>query len=148
MYNLKISVNAYTANNWRNLEKNGEIEISAEVDALSEDYEKLKLQVNELLAKVNAENRLISDLHQVEQELQSKQKTLKDFNEALTRTKAQLNRLNGFLKRLGINPNDYSLEINTPSLGTATADDSGADMEVEVDPIPFDEGTNEPSQEF
>jgi hypothetical protein len=53
------------------------------------------------------------------------------------------------LKRLGINPNDYTLEIETPRLGTATADDSdAADMEVKVDPIPFDKGTNEPSDEF
>jgi len=100
------------------------------------------------LAKVNAENRLISDLHQLEQELQSKQETLKNFNEELKRTKAQINRLNGFLKRLGIDPNDYTLEINTPRLGSATTDDSDAVVEVGVDPIPFNQSTDESSHEF
>ena len=100
------------------------------------------------MAKVNAENRLISDLHQVEKELQSKQKSLKNLKEALARTEAQLNRLTGFLKRLGINPNDFVWEINTPSLGTATTDDSDAVVEAEVDPIPSDWGTEEPSHEF
>lgn len=46
MFNLKISVSAYTAGTWRNLEKSGEIEVSAEVDTLSEGYEKLKTQIN------------------------------------------------------------------------------------------------------
>lgn len=55
MFNLKIQVNTYVENKmWRRLDKSGEIEISAEVDALSERYENVKLQVNELLEKVNA----------------------------------------------------------------------------------------------
>jgi DNA integrity scanning protein DisA with diadenylate cyclase activity len=151
MYKLKVVINSYVRNSWRNLERHGEIEISAEVDVLSEGYEKLKLQINELLTKIDAENQLISDIGETEKELQSKTKTLENLNNEIMVAKGQVNRLKAFLENLGINPADYVLKVGTPRLekSTATYDvEENIAVEAEVNPLPFDESTDTSSHEF
>jgi hypothetical protein len=38
MFNVKISVPTYKANSWGQLDKQGEVQISADVDSLSQEY--------------------------------------------------------------------------------------------------------------
>jgi hypothetical protein len=54
--------------------------------------------------------------------------------------------LQKFLRRLGIDPTSFSLEISSnPALDVA---DEAVAVEAEVDPIPFDSGVDNNSHEF
>jgi hypothetical protein len=58
MFNVKISVPTYQASSWGQLDKQGEVQISADVDSLSQEYPVMKAQIDELLKEASAENRL------------------------------------------------------------------------------------------
>jgi hypothetical protein len=47
---LKIKIPIYNKTKWETLKKDGTLEVSAEVDSLSEGYEMLKKQLDNLLA--------------------------------------------------------------------------------------------------
>jgi chromosome segregation ATPase len=140
---IKISVPTYTANSWGQLDKQGEIEVSAEVDSLSEGYTALKTQIDELLTQTNAENKIVTDIQIINSQIDRRKKILRDLDEKTERAKAQLQRLEKFLRRLGINPTDYSLEISTnPALDAATdKSEEVVAVEAEVDPIPFSQAS-------
>jgi chromosome segregation ATPase len=121
------------------------------VDSLSEGYTALKAQVSELLKQINAENQIVLELNQLHQEIESKQRLLRNLSDSTARAKAQLSHLKTFLRRLGINPSDYVLEISSnPDLDAASTDEPGeiVAVEAEVDPLPFNPGSDEPSHEF
>jgi chromosome segregation ATPase len=142
MLNVKISVPTYKANSWGRLDQKGEVEISSEVNSLSEDYPRIKAQVDELLEKANAENRLILDLESLEAAREKEQNTLDDLQNRIEQAHHQLRLLENFLKRLGIDPRAYTYTLNISddlALKTATTEESDdVAVEVEVDPIPFD----------
>lgn len=141
MFNVKISVPTYRLNTWGHLDKQGEVELSAEVDALSDGYAALKEQVDELLAQVKAENRVVTELGTINSEIDKSQKTLRRLNERIDAAKSQLERLEKFLRRLGIDPNSYSLDINSNPALDAAIDEPAVAVEVETYPIPFDSET-------
>jgi hypothetical protein len=141
MLNVTISVPTYKSNSWGRLDKQGEVQISSEVNSLSEEYPRIKAQVDELLEKANAENRLILDLESLEAAREKQQNTLDDLQDRIEQARHQLRLLENFLKRLGIDPRAYTYTLNISddlALKTATNDESDVAVEVEVDPIPFD----------
>lgn len=140
MFSLKINIPTYKSNSWGQLEKHGDLQVSSNVDSLSDGYAALKVQIDELLAQVNAENQIVIDLHQLVSEIDSRQTTLRHLNQKIEVAKAQLQKLERFLRRLGIDPTSYLLDISSnPALDAAIMDEPEAvAAEVEVDPIPFD----------
>lgn len=141
MFNIKISVPTYKVNSWGQLDARGEIVVSAEVDNLSEGYQVLKTQIDELLIQSNAENQIVVDLQKLNSQIDRRQETLKHLNHKVGLAKSQLQRLEKFLRRLGIDPQSYLLEISSnPILDAAIMDESEkvVAVEAEVDPIPFD----------
>jgi chromosome segregation ATPase len=151
MFNVKISVPTYQANSWGQLDKQGEVQISADVDSLSQEYPVMKAQIDELLKEANAENRLVLDLKELERKCENKQRSLDILQNKINIARQQLRRLETFLKRLGIDPTSYTLIVDEKvALRTATTDDSGevVPVEEEVDSIPFERSTDEQSHEF
>jgi hypothetical protein len=151
MFSVKISVPTYKANSWGQLDKQGEVQISADVDSLSQEYPVMKAQIDELLREASAENRLALDLTALEPKCEHKQKSLNILEDKINVARQQLRPMEAFLKRLGIDPTSYRLIIDEKvALREATTADSGevVAVEAEVDPIPFDLGTDEPSYEF
>lgn len=141
MFNIKISIPTYKANSWGQLDKQGEIVVSAEVDNLSEGYAALKAQIEELLIQTNAENKIVTDLQILNSEIDRRKTVWGKLNQKIEVARNQLERLQKFLRRLGINPTDYTLEISSdPGLDAATdnPDEAVAVEAAEVDPIPFD----------
>jgi hypothetical protein len=124
MFSLKINIPTYKSNSWGQLEKHGDLQVSSNVDSLSDGYE----------------NQIVIDLHQLVSEIDSRQTTLRHLNQKIEVAKAQLQKLEIFLRRLGIDPTSYSLDISSnPALDAAIMDEPEAvAAEVEVDPIPFD----------
>ena len=151
MFNVKISVPTYQANSWGQLDKQGEVQISADVDSLSQEYPVMKAQIDELLKEANAENRLVLDLKELERKCENKQRSLDILQDKINMARQQLRRLETFLKRLGIDPTSYTLIVDEKvALRAATTDDSGevVAVEAEVDSIPFERSTDEQSHEF
>ena len=100
----------------------------------------MKAQVDELLKKANAENRLVLDLEAVKLECEKSHDTLEDLQDKIKQARYQLQLLENFLKRLGIDPRayTYTLNISDDLALAANNDESGDAMEVvEVDPHPF-----------
>jgi CII-binding regulator of phage lambda lysogenization HflD len=112
MFNVKISVPTYQANSWGQLDKQGEVQISADVDSLSQEYPVMKAQIDELLKEANAENRLVLDLKELERKCENKQRSLDILQNKINIARQQLRRLETFLKRLGIDPTSYTLIVD------------------------------------
>jgi len=151
MFNVKISVPTYQANSWGQLDKQGEVQISADVDSLSQEYPVMKAQIDELLKEANAENRLVLDLKELERKCENKQRSLDILQNKINIARQQLRRLETFLKRLGIDPTSYTLIVDEKvALREATTDDSGevVAVEAEVDSTSFERNTDEQSHEF
>jgi hypothetical protein len=151
MINVTISVPTYKVNSWGQLDKQGEVQISANVDSLSQEYLVMKAQIDELLKEVSAENRLVLNLQELEDKCERRQKSLNLLQDKINVARQQLRRMEAFLKRLGIDPTSYTLIVDEKvALREATTDDSGevVAVESEVDPIPFDRGTDQSSYEF
>lgn len=142
MFNVKISIPTYEANSWGRLDKQGEVQISADVDSLSQEYSVMKAQVDQLLKEVGAENRLIVDLEALEAKYENKQRSLDILEDKINLATQQLRRLENFLKRLGIDPGVYTYKLTISddvALNAANTDDSGeVVVEAEVDTLPFD----------
>jgi len=150
MFNVKITLPTYQSNSWGQLDKQGEVQISADVDSLSQEYPVMKAQIDELLKEANAENRLVLDLKDLERKCENKQRSFNILQDKINVARQQLRRMENFLKRLGIDPASYTLIIDEKvALNAATTDESGdVVVEAEVDPIPFDLGVDNNSHEF
>jgi hypothetical protein len=139
MFNVKISVPTYQANSWGQLDKQGEVQISADVDSLSQEYPVMKAQIDELLKEASAENRLVLDLKDLERKCENRQRSLNILQDKINVARKQLRRMEDFLKRLGIDPASYTLMISEDIALKAAATNESDDVVVdaEVDPIPF-----------
>jgi hypothetical protein len=92
MLNLKLSVPTYKVDSWKQLDTQGTLEISSEVDSLSEGYASIKAQVDELLTQASAENRLVLDLKDLESQRQNKQQSLHFLQNKINIATQQLRR--------------------------------------------------------
>ena len=109
---LKISLPVYKTNSWGHLEKGGRIEVSSEVDNLSEGYQSLKLEIEKLLLQMKAENRLAKELHTLESEAETKAYQLKMLLRDIERATAHYESLKFFLMNLGIDPTSSRLTFD------------------------------------
>ncbi len=109
---LKISIPVYKRNNWGHLEKDGRIEVSSEVDTLSEGYQSLRLEIEELLLQLKAENRLAEELHTLECQVETKAFELRMLTKDVERVTAHYESLKFFLMNLGIDPTSSRLTFD------------------------------------
>ncbi|MCC3423451.1 MAG: hypothetical protein JGK12_05835 [Microcoleus sp. PH2017_01_SCD_O_A] len=101
---IKISLPVYKRNKWQHVDKDGKMEVSSDVDDLSDGYQKLKDQIDKLLIELGAENRLAKDAYALEREIQEKAYKLKSLTEDIDRATEHLESLKFFLGRLGVDP--------------------------------------------
>ncbi|MEG4453846.1 hypothetical protein [Microcoleus sp. N9_A1] len=143
MINIKITVPVYKRDEWGQFDRKSNVEIAADAETFSEAYLFLRTQIDELLQQSGAENTLLLNLHGLQKEIANKERTLEHLDKKIQVAKNQLQRLQSFLQRLGIDPDSYSLFIADKPIDSAVA------VEAEVDPIPFDSETDEDiSHEF
>jgi len=135
MINVKIKAPVFKRNEFGYLEPKADIQIAGDFDSFSEGYAFLRTQIDELLQKQQADNTLLLNHDGLQEEIAKKERTLQRLNTDIKIAKNQLQRLQNFLQRLGIDPTAYSLLIANQSLELTTS--SGVCAEV-VDPIPFD----------
>ena len=73
---LEIAVPVYRKDKWARLERDGKIQVSSEVDTLSEGYPALKKELDALLTKVDAETRLAEDALTLQLQIEEKTRKL------------------------------------------------------------------------
>ncbi len=109
---LKISIPVYRRNEWKNLEKDGRIEVSSDVDNLSDGYQSLKCEIDKLIQEINAETRLAENVSNLEQQIEEKAFTLRKLTENIETATAHYESLKFFLQSLGIDPTAHRLTFD------------------------------------
>ncbi|MEG4528822.1 hypothetical protein, partial [Microcoleus sp. C2D2] len=133
---------------WGHFDRKVDIQVAADVETFSEGYAFLRTQVDELLQQSGAENQMLLKLHDLEKHISRREKTLESLESKIEIANAQLQRLQNFLERLGIDPGSYSLFIGDRPIGLKSAAEV-VTTEVENDPIPFNcSDDDEDSHEF
>jgi DNA repair exonuclease SbcCD ATPase subunit len=101
---LSISIPVYKKNRWDRTKRDGKIEVSSDVNSISEGYEQLKQQLDKLLAELDAQNRLAESALVLENQIAEKAYQLKNLTEDIERATQHYKTLKVFLEALGIDP--------------------------------------------
>jgi hypothetical protein len=109
---LKIQLPVYNKTLWETIKKDGTLEVSAEVDSLSEGYEMLKKQLDNLLAELDAQNRLAEDVETLKRPIEEKARDLKCITKDIEIATEDYKCLRLFLERLGIDQNQKRLNFD------------------------------------
>ncbi|MEG4851744.1 hypothetical protein QUB10_12610 [Microcoleus sp. B5-D4] len=99
---LSITIPVYKKDRWDRTERDGKLEVSSDVDSLSEGYEALKQQLDKLLAELDAQNRLADNAFAFDNQITQKAYTLKRITDDIERATSHYNDLKLLLKALGI----------------------------------------------
>ena len=110
---LEIAVPIYRRDGWGRLERDGKIQVSSEVDTLSEGYPSLKKELDALLEKVDAETRLAESALDLQLEIEEKTRKLTELSQDIERASEHYKNLKIFLENLGVNPNKKQLTFDT-----------------------------------
>ncbi|MFB8795916.1 MAG: hypothetical protein U7126_17250 [Microcoleus sp.] len=94
------------------LEKDGRIEVSSDVDNLSEGYQSLRLEIEELISELKAESRLAEEAYTLECQIEKKASELKRLLKDIERATAHYESLKFFLMNLGIAPTSSRLTFD------------------------------------
>jgi HD-GYP domain-containing protein (c-di-GMP phosphodiesterase class II) len=109
---LEISVPVYRRDRWNRLERDGKIQVSSEVDTLSEGYKSLKHELDTLLTQVDAETRLAETAETLQLEIDEKTRKLSRLAQDIERASEHYENLKIFLQNLGIDPTKKQLSFD------------------------------------
>jgi hypothetical protein len=109
---LELSVPVYRRDKWGRLEKDGKIEVSSEVDTLSEGYLAVKKELETLLTQVDIETRLAEDALTLQLEIEEQTRKLTELKKDIERASEHYKSLRLFLEKLGIDPNKKHLTFD------------------------------------
>jgi HD-GYP domain-containing protein (c-di-GMP phosphodiesterase class II) len=130
---LEIAVPVYRKDKWGRLERDGKIQVSSEVDSLSEGYLALKKELDDLLTQVNAETRLAGTALSLQLEIEEKNRKLNELKQDIGLAAEHYANFQIFLQNLGIDPKKKQLTFDKHLLLS-----SGSVEDVEVLPDPLD----------
>ena len=109
---LEISVPVYKRDRWGRLERDGKIQVSSQVDTLSEGYKYLKQELDALLTQVDAETRLAETALTLQLEIDEKTRKLTEIAQDIERASEHYKNFKVFLQNLGIDPNKKQLTFD------------------------------------
>jgi len=109
---LEISVPVYKRDRWGRLERDGKIQVSSQVDTLSEGYKSLKQELDALLTQVDAETRLAETALTLQLEIDEKTRKLTEIAQDIERASEHYKNFKVFLQNLGIDPNKKQLTFD------------------------------------
>jgi HD-GYP domain-containing protein (c-di-GMP phosphodiesterase class II) len=130
---LEISVPVYRRDKWGRLERDGKIQVSSEVDTLSEGYPALKKELDALLEKVNAETQLAENALALQLEIEEKTRKLNELKQDIALASEHYANFKIFLENLGIDPRLKKLTFDKHLLLS-----SGPVEDIEALPDPLD----------
>ncbi len=110
---LEISVPVYRKDRWARLERDGKIQVSSEVDTLSEGYQSLKKEIDTLLAQIETETCLAQTALELQKEIDEKIYTIARLAQDIERASEHYKNLKVFLEKLGIDHTKKQLTFDT-----------------------------------
>jgi len=124
---IEIDIPVYRTDRYENLERNGRIKVSSNISTLeegvlTEEYEKLRKEIDLLIANTNNKTRLAGEISTLEDEIRWKSETLKNLVRDIERAKEHYNTLVAFLKTLGIDAKMARFTIDTNLLLSPTSE--------------------------
>ncbi|MEG4032152.1 MULTISPECIES: hypothetical protein [unclassified Microcoleus] len=131
---IELDIPVYRTDRYEQLERQGRIKVSSNVETfeegiLTKEYERLKKEVEILIAETNARTRLAAEVGELEDQIKWKGQNLKDILKDIERVTAHYNALKALLENFGvINPKAATLSFDTNFLLSA------AGSKVEVTP--------------
>lgn len=102
----------YKLDKWKQLRKQGKIEVSSDVDTISEGYIALGEEIDRLLSEFEAGNRLANKLHELEDEIQQKTYKLNLLRSDIVRATTHYESLQLFLKQFGVDAQSNRLTFD------------------------------------
>ena len=135
MINVNITAPVFKKDDFGHFDRKADIQIAGDFESFSAGYTFLRTQIDELLQAHQADNTLLLNHDGLQQEIANKERTLQLLNRDIKTAKKQLQRLQNFLQRLGIDPTAYSLLLANKPIGSSTSSVVDADV---VDPSPYD----------
>jgi len=124
---LEIDIPVYWTDRYDKLESNGRIKVSSNISsleegALTEEYEKLKKEIDILIANTNNRTRLAAEVSTLEDEIRWKSQTLKELVSDIERAKKHYNTLLAFLRAVGIDGKQSRFTIDANFLLSPTSE--------------------------
>jgi DNA repair exonuclease SbcCD ATPase subunit len=118
---LEIDIPVYRADRYEQLERTGRVKVSSNIATLEEgdltkEYERLKKEIEILLADTQNRTRLAADVSTLEDEIRWKSETLKNLVKDIERAKEHYNTLLAFLKTVGVDGKQSRFIIATDFL--------------------------------
>lgn len=110
---LEIAIPVYRRDRWNRLERDGKIQVSSEVDTLSEGYKSLKQELDALLAQVDAETRLAQTALELQEEIDKKNYTLTRLAQDIEKASEHYKNLKILLENLGVDITKKQLTFDT-----------------------------------
>ena len=124
---LEIDIPVYRADRYEQLEKAGRVKVSSHITTLEEgdltkEYERLKKEIEILLADTNSRTRLAADVSTLEDEIRWKSQTLKNLMRDIEKATEHYNTLLAFLKAVGVDGKQSRFTIATDFLLSPTSE--------------------------
>jgi seryl-tRNA synthetase len=129
---LEISVPVYRKDKYARLEKEGKIQVSSEVDTLSDGYKRLKKEIDDLMAEIDGQTRLADEIDSLQCEIENKSHTLSRLVKDIEKATEHYKNLTILLTSLGVDPTQKRLTIDTQLL---LSDASVAEVEVTANQV-------------
>jgi len=124
---LEIDIPVYRTDRYDQLERNGRIRVSSNISsleegALTQEYERLKKEIDILIANTNNRTRLAAEISTLEDELRWKSDNLKNLLSDIERAKKHYDTLIAFLRTLGVDGKQSRFTIETNFLLSSTSE--------------------------
>jgi len=101
---IKIRIPVYKKNDWGSFDRQGKVEVSSDVEALSEGYAALKGEIDQLVSEMDGSIRLAGSLREMETEIKTAAQTLEQLKRDIDRATRHYESLKLFLKQFGVDP--------------------------------------------
>jgi len=99
---LKINLPIYKKNEWGSFDRKGKLEISSDVEAISEGYAALKKEIDQLVSEMDGSIRLAGSLNEMETEIITATQTLERLKRDIIQATRHYESLKLFLKQFGV----------------------------------------------
>jgi len=118
---LEIDIPVYRADRYEQLERTGRVKVSSNIATLEEgdltkEYERLKKEIDILIADTKSRTRLAAEVSTLEDEIRWKTQTLSNLVKDIERAKEHYNTLLALLKTVGVDGKQPRFTVATDFL--------------------------------
>ena len=99
---IKINIPIYKKNEWGSFDRKGKLQISSDVEAISEGYAALKKEIDQLISEMDGSVRLAGSLNEMKTEIITAAQTLERLKRDIDKATRHYESLKLFLNQFGV----------------------------------------------